>query len=103
MRHAIKGPGRIGWLALLAAAVWAAPGWAQQAADPDAQNAAVLRRVCKADYAAHCTGDDPAPAIEKACLAQFYVNLSQGCQAALDAARGDTGGGNGSGADQGGQ
>ena len=70
--------------AMLAAAGWTGAAAAQDAA---AQSAAVLKRTCKPDYQAHCTGSNPAPAIERACLAQFYMNLSSGCRAALDAAR----------------
>ena len=44
-----------------------------------------LKSACRADYRAHCSGADPAPAIAAACLAQFYVNLTKNCQAALDA------------------
>ncbi len=73
-------------LAALLAAVPLLTLSAQGAADAAAQSAA-MQRSCKPDYEAHCTGDDPAPAIERACLAQFYVNLSAGCRAALDAAR----------------
>jgi hypothetical protein len=59
--------------------------------DPAAAQA--LREACRIDYRAHCTGEKPALAIETACLAQYYVNLSKGCQSALDNLRSDTGGG----------
>jgi len=46
---------------------------------------AALKSTCRADYQAHCSGNDPAPPIAAACLAQFYVNLSKNCQTALNA------------------
>lgn len=44
-----------------------------------------MKSSCRGDYRAHCVGSDPSAPIAAACLAQFYVNLSKGCQAALDA------------------
>lgn len=44
-----------------------------------------MKAACRADYRAHCVGNDPAAPIAAACLSQFYVNLSKNCQAALDA------------------
>lgn len=58
---------------------------AQTAGRSSAAAAAALRSSCKADYSAHCVGNDPSAPIAAACLAQFYVNLSKGCQAALNA------------------
>ena len=60
------------------AAAWAQAGGA-------ASNAAAMKSTCLTDYRAHCVGNDPAPPIAAACLAQFYINLSKNCQAALDA------------------
>ena len=61
-------------------------GYASAQAQVGEGNAATaLKSACRIDYRAHCTGSDPAPPIEAACLAQFYVNLSTGCRAALDA------------------
>ena len=51
----------------------------------EGNSGAGLKSACRADYRAHCSGADPAPVIAAACLAQFYVNLSKNCQAALDA------------------
>ena len=53
----------------------------------DASSAAAMsmKASCRTDYRAHCVGSDPSAPIAAACLAQFYVNLSKGCQAALDA------------------
>ncbi len=44
-----------------------------------------MKASCRTDYRAHCVGSDPSAPIAAACLAQFYINLSKGCQAALDA------------------
>ena len=49
------------------------------------ETASVLKSACRNDYRAHCVGSNPAPPIEAACLAQFYINLSKNCQMALDA------------------
>ena len=72
---------RAGLSALVAygpAAAWAQGG--------EAGNAGVaLKSACRTDYRAHCVGSDPAAPIAAACLAQFYLNLSKTCQAALDA------------------
>ena len=54
-----------------------------QAAENGAATA--LKSACRQDYRLHCTGNDPAPPVAAACLAQFYVNLSKNCQAALEA------------------
>lgn len=60
-----------------------AAAWAQGS---EARNTGTaLKSSCRADYRAHCVGNDPAPPIAAACLAQFYLNLSKNCQAALDA------------------
>ncbi len=76
MRHATRASASLALLALLAVQPPAR-----------AQSAATMRARCQGDYAAHCTGDDPAPGLERACLAQYYVNLSEACRTALDAAR----------------
>ncbi len=59
-----------------------AAAWAQGS---EARDGTALKSTCRTDYRAHCVGTDPAPPIAAACLAQFYVNLSKNCQAALDA------------------
>lgn len=60
-----------------------AAAWAQEG---EARNmGAALKSACRTDYRAHCVGSDPAAPIAAACLAQFYLNLSKNCQAALDA------------------
>lgn len=60
-----------------------AVAWAQ---GNDARNTGMaLKSACRTDYRAHCVGNDPAAPIAAACLAQFYLNLSKNCQAALDA------------------
>ena len=51
----------------------------------DGEAASALKSNCRNDYRAHCMGSNPAPPIEAACLAQFYINLSKTCQVALDA------------------
>ena len=56
-----------------------------QAQVSEGDAAATMKSACRTDYRAHCIGSDPAPPIAAACLAQFYVNLSKNCQAALDA------------------
>jgi len=56
-----------------------------QAQTRDNAAGAGLKSACRADYRAHCTGNDPAPPIAAACLSQYYVNLSKNCQAALEA------------------
>ena len=72
---------RAGVSALLACGP--AVAWAQGG---DAANTGVaLKSACRTDYRAHCVGTDPAAPIAAACLSQFYLNLSQNCQAALDA------------------
>jgi hypothetical protein len=63
------------WAVLLVTAVSAA-AWAQDAQEE-------LRKTCRADYAAHCTGSDPPFDIMVACLNQYYVGLTRGCQDAL--------------------
>lgn len=60
-----------------------AAAWAQ--GSEARNNGAALKSTCRTDYRAHCVGNDPAPPIAAACLAQFYLNLSKNCQAALDA------------------
>ncbi len=60
-----------------------AAAWAQ---GNEARNTGTaLKSACRTDYRAHCVGNDPAAPIAAACLAQFYLNLSKNCQAALDA------------------
>ena len=72
---------------LVVAAVLAGSAAARaQTSDPGA--AIAMKSSCRADYRAHCTGNDPAAPIAAACLSQFYVNLSKNCQAALDAYNG---------------
>ena len=78
-----------GGRALLVSVSVVAPAAAQGS---DAAQNAAMRQSCAADYAAHCNGRNPAPGIERACLGQYYLNLSPACQAALDAGRGDQGG-----------
>jgi len=38
-----------------------------------------VRMACQKDYYAHCQGS----VVQHACLRQYWVNLSKGCQAAL--------------------
>jgi hypothetical protein len=57
--------------------------WAQ--GNEAGSTATALKSACRTDYRAHCVGNDPAAPIAAACLAQFYLNLSKNCQAALDA------------------
>ncbi len=71
---------RAGLLALLAGG-----STVTQAQVPQGDSGAGLKSACRTDYRAHCRGNDPTPPIAAACLAQFYVNLSRNCQAALDA------------------
>ena len=52
---------------------------------PSPAASAALLQSCRTDYEAHCVGRNPAPPIAAACLAQYYVNLSAQCRAALDA------------------
>ena len=73
--------GAAGISALIACAPAAA--WAQ--GNETANTATALKSACRTDYRAHCVGNDPAAPIAAACLAQFYLNLSKNCQAALDA------------------
>ena len=86
-------PGRrggAGWLPVFCgvgisalAACAPAAAWAQE---NDKVNPGVaLKSACRTDYRAHCVGSDPAAPIAAACLAQYYLNLSKNCQAALDA------------------
>lgn len=56
-----------------------------QARDAGSAAAMSMKSSCRADYRAHCIGSDPSASIAAACLSQFYVNLSKGCQTALDA------------------
>ena len=83
--------GGAGWLSVLwragiAALVACAPAATARAQGEETVNPGVaLKSACRADYRAHCVGNDPAAPIAAACLAQFYINLSKGCQAALDA------------------
>ena len=57
-----------------------------QSANPENQNAGqAMTKACTAEYRTHCTGSNPSPPIAAACLSQYYVNLSKGCQVALDA------------------
>jgi hypothetical protein len=51
------------------------------AQDSDVQR---FRLACDQDYKRYCTGDSPGPALEEACLSQYYINLSLNCRAALD-------------------
>ena len=69
----------------LVAAGWADSAGAQPTRTPSPQVGQAMKQSCRPDYAAHCIGNDPAPPIAAACLAQFYINLSAGCRAALDA------------------
>ena len=64
-----------GTLALLTA------GPLAMAQDSDVQG---FRVACDQDYKRYCTGDSPGPALEAACLNQYYINLSLNCRAALD-------------------
>ncbi len=57
--------------------------WAQE--NEKVNTGVALKSACRTDYRAHCVGSDPAAPIAAACLAQFYLNLSKTCQAALDA------------------
>jgi hypothetical protein len=43
-----------------------------------------LRASCQADYAKFCPGGPPSIFFEQACLKQSYLNLSTGCQRALN-------------------
>jgi hypothetical protein len=57
-----------------------------QAATPFAQGQDAfddVRKTCQADYHAKCTGNDPPYDIMVACLNQYFLNLSQGCQEVL--------------------
>ncbi len=56
-----------------------------QSSDSSSATAMSMKASCRTDYRAHCTGNDPSAPIAAACLAQFYVNLSKSCQAALNA------------------
>ena len=87
-----RSPGRRGgagwrpvaWAAAgIAALASCAPAWAQ--GNETVNPSVALKSACRTDYRAHCVGTDPAAPIEAACLAQFYLNLSKNCQAALDA------------------
>lgn len=71
---------KIAFIALLVG-----PSTAASAQGAGNNPATALKSSCRTDYRAHCTGNDPAPPIAAACLAQFYVNLSKGCKEALDA------------------
>jgi hypothetical protein len=42
-----------------------------------------VRRTCRTDYLAKCTGNDPPYDIMVACLNQYFLSLSAGCQEAL--------------------
>ena len=64
---------------------WADAAAAQSTRTPSPQAGEAMKRSCKADYAAHCNGNDPAAPIAAACLAQYYINLSDVCRVALDA------------------
>ncbi len=72
------------------AACGPATAWAQDSGAGGA--AAAMRSACRSDYRAHCVGNDPAAPIAAACLAQYYLNLSKNCQAALDAYNAPQGG-----------
>ncbi|MBV8397302.1 MAG: hypothetical protein JOZ17_00990 [Acetobacteraceae bacterium] len=57
-----------------------------QAATPFAQGQDVfddVRKTCQSDYHAKCTGNDPPYDIMVACLNQYFLNLSPGCQEVL--------------------
>ena len=72
--------------AVIAALVAGSPAAAlAQNSDSSSTAAMSMKASCRTDYRAHCTGNDPSAPIAAACLAQFYVNLSKGCQAALNA------------------
>ena len=73
------------WLPIASFALAMAPTvLLAQTKDPLDAAIAMMRKLCKTDYYAHCVGTDPAYPIEAACLSQFYTNLSPGCRAALD-------------------
>ena len=42
-----------------------------------------VRKSCLTDYRAKCTGNDPPYDIMVACLNQYFLNLSPGCQEVL--------------------
>ena len=71
--------------AAIAALVACAPSAAWAQGSETANPGVALKSACRTDYRAHCVGNDPAAPIAAACLAQFYLNLSKNCQAALDA------------------
>jgi hypothetical protein len=72
---------------LLAAVLTGTAAAFAQDAEDQAQADAAMRRVCRADYAAHCTGSEPPALLERACLSQYAVNLSASCRAALHKAQ----------------
>ena len=69
----------------ISALVACVPAVAQAQETEKVNPGVALKSACRTDYRAHCVGNDPAAPIAAACLAQFYVNLSKNCQAALDA------------------
>jgi len=66
-----------------------AAGLVQASAREGDPGAATLR-ACRSDSSKYCSSLDRMGGGEAACLRQFYINLSQPCQAALDA-RGSAG------------
>lgn len=76
---------RLAGASLIAVLTVSGPSFGQSGPRPSSSIGEILKRVCKADYAAHCIGNDPAAPIAAACLSQYYVNLSTSCRAALDA------------------
>lgn len=73
-------------------------GMAQaHARDPGIDPGTGALRACRRDAEKYCSGLDRMGGGERACLRQFYLNLSKPCQAALDAAARPAGEGDGSG------
>jgi hypothetical protein len=54
-------------------------------------------RACRQDAEKYCSSLDRMGGGERACLRQFYINLSKPCQGALDAAAQPAGEGDGNG------
>ena len=64
---------------------WAAGAWAADGGT-DPAVAAQFRRQCREDYKRFCTGAATDPAgLQKACLRQYFLNLSASCKTAIHA------------------
>ena len=62
------------------------------AQQPSSAQAAAIRSACRADYQSHCASVPTGGSAALECLMQNAPSLSPGCQQALNAVQGGTGG-----------